>query len=413
MIMNDFLARKELNGYYIFDKRERRVFYIGNENEKDLSNYENININTVVYDKYKNEVPEDLKNSVILAPNRVYLEITRNCQLNCNFCYNKSGYNNGGARGEMNLDELKRLINQMERTGIFELRITGGEPTISENLIPLFDYAADKNCFYISLATNGVWSGDIKAKLLERIDFLDDIIISLEGGKKHNDKIRGEGSFDKALGTIKQLKQKGARKVRINTVVTKESATEENLRELMQIVKDNDLLLINFILPRPFGRGEKLDLLDKESLNKIDILINRLKEEYKIKTVMDIDLHSKNLLPKHPVISKLESCNAGKEFLFISPYGEVFPCSVSPVYNNSAQDKAMFTAGNIRQTPLIEIWHKSPVWTPFRYPKLNKPQKCLTCGYYGKKCFGSCPFGSYAENGTLNGEDPYCFCDLI
>jgi radical SAM protein with 4Fe4S-binding SPASM domain len=138
-----------------------------------------------------------------------------------------------------------------------------------------------------------------------------------------------------------------------------------------------------------------------------------LKEKYGVKTVMDIGLHSKNLLPKHPVISKIESCNAGKEFLFLSPSGDVFPCSVSPVYDENNEDRLKFTAGNVKKTPILEIWHKSPVWTPFRYPKLNKPDKCLNCGYYAKKCFGSCPFGSYAEYGILNGEDPYCFVDFI
>ena len=349
----------------------------------------------------------------LAAPNRLYLELTRDCNLRCRMCYNQAARR---LPGELSLAQIQRLLDEMDRIAVFEARLTGGEPTRRPDFFAILDYAIARD-FYVSLATNGVWDSGLTAAVCQRR--IDDVIVSLDGPEAINDWVRAGGSFRTSISTIRALKEAGIAKVRINTVISRWNWREVEL--LFQICSDYDLLLIDFIHPRPFGRGAAPEaqqmMLTPDQMLEFNLLVRRLRDKYPgVKVVMDFDLLSTSDIPRHPIVPRVFACPAGREFAFVSPQGYVFPCGVAPVHDVSLMseaEKRLFLAGNVLERSILEIWHDSPVWVPFRDLNKCKPPKCRMCGYWGKKCFGTCPLGAYYANGHLEGEDPYCYSDLV
>jgi MoaA/NifB/PqqE/SkfB family radical SAM enzyme len=430
-----YKIRQEAKGAFVFDRIERSVFPL---KEEELS----LVLSANQHEEEIRELPEELRSffkppddidanqgpgranfSIIkplcasetwlVAPNRLYLELTRQCKLCCRMCYNAAGR---ALPNELTTHQFKALLDEMDAAGVFEVRFTGGEPTQRPDFFEILDYAIKKD-FYVSLATNGVWNLKLTQEICRRQ--IDDVIVSLDGPEEINDWFRVGGSFKATLETIRSLKEAGFKKVRINTVIS--HANWQEVEPLFQICKEYDLLLIDFIHPRPFGRGatrnaKELTLNAEETL-KFNRLVKRLRQKYPgVKVVMDFDLLAERELPRHPIVPRIKACPAGREFAFVSPQGYVFPCGVAPVNDialMSPKEKELFIAGNVLETSLLEIWHQSPVWEAFRALAKCKPEKCFSCQFWGKKCFGTCPIGAYYHAGRLNGEDPYCYSHLL
>jgi len=427
-----YIVRIESNGAFVFDRLERFVSFltaeeltlirgIGGKKEKIEKLPEKLRSffeptsgkpNFIIKNPLSSLELSSGKNC-LAAPNRLYLELTRQCNLRCRMCYNAAGR---ALPNELTTDQFKTLLDEMEEIGVFEARLTGGEPTQRNDFLEILDYAISKG-FYVSLATNGVWGKKITQEVCQRK--IDDVIVSLEGPEKINNQFRVGGSFKTTLSTIRALKEAGIKKVRINTVLSR--MNWQKVEPLFQICQEHKLLLIDFIHPRPFGRGatkeaKRITLTAKETLwfNK---LIKQLRQKYpEVKVVMDFDLLTDKELPKHPIVPRIKACPAGREFAFVSPQGYVFPCGVAPVHDinlMSLKEKEVFVAGNILEKSLLEIWHQSAVWEPFRDLTKCKPPKCFACQFWGSKCFGTCPVGAYYHSGKLNGEDPYCYSHLL
>ena len=81
------------------------------------------------------------------------LEVTRRCNLHCRFCFAR-----GGESGEEpGLDELKDAIREIVRQcGRPLLQLSGGEPTLRDDLGELVRFAKEAGCSYVQLNTNGI-----------------------------------------------------------------------------------------------------------------------------------------------------------------------------------------------------------------------------------------------------------------
>jgi len=421
-----YKIRRERSGAFVFDGEKRLVFSLSEEELKSLLAARDGDASALQpalaekhlfrdgrADFFVIEPPTLAGSGWLLAPNRLYLELTRKCNLRCRMCYNAAGQ---ALPSEMTTGQFKALLDSMNQAGVFEARLTGGEPTQRYDFFDILDYVIAMG-FYTSLATNGVWESDLTGEVCRRR--IDDVIVSLEGPEEINDRFRAGGSFRKTLAAIKALKSAGIRKVRINTVVSR--ANWQEVEPLFRLCKEYDLLLIDFIHPRPFGRGASEDAkaiaLSAEETLEFNRLVQRLRKKYPgVNVVMDFDLLGEKELPRHPIVPRIKACPAGREFAFVSPQGNIFPCGVAPVHDiglMTEHEKKLFIAGNVLERDLLEIWQKSPVWEAFRDLAMCKPPKCHSCNFWGKRCFGTCPVGAYYHTGRLDGEDPYCYSHLL
>lgn len=69
----------------------------------------------------------------------LWLDITRKCQLECSHCYNSSGPN--GTHGTMTRDDWFSVLDQAVRTGIEQIQLIGGEPTMNPHFAEILSHA--------------------------------------------------------------------------------------------------------------------------------------------------------------------------------------------------------------------------------------------------------------------------------
>ncbi len=143
-------------------------------------------------------------------------DITFKCNLECIHC---------GAEKTNNLDEysidLKKLNNNSE---IFDhITIVGGEPMLHPDIFKVVRLLKS-NGKQVSIITNGQFSYYLYDELLTA--GIDQILFSFEGNESENDKIRGIGSYKRAMGNIRRLysqivEQKYSTTVGINVTINK------------------------------------------------------------------------------------------------------------------------------------------------------------------------------------------------
>ena len=82
------------------------------------------------------------------------LEVTRRCNLNCRFCFADGG---AGETADPPLEAVKRMIDDIvEKTGGTLLQLSGGEPTLRDDLPEIVAYARNAGIDYVQLNTNGI-----------------------------------------------------------------------------------------------------------------------------------------------------------------------------------------------------------------------------------------------------------------
>ena len=81
------------------------------------------------------------------------LEITRRCNLSCRFCF----ANGGSPEDDPSVRELEAAIRDIvKQCGNVLLQLSGGEPTLRNDLPHLVRYARQAGCTYVQLNTNGI-----------------------------------------------------------------------------------------------------------------------------------------------------------------------------------------------------------------------------------------------------------------
>lgn len=84
----------------------------------------------------------------------VLLEVTSRCNLNCPVCFAKAG---GPQSLDVSIEELGRQMDHlMAHGGPFNLQISGGEPTVRDDLPKIFQMGREKGFSFFQLNTNGL-----------------------------------------------------------------------------------------------------------------------------------------------------------------------------------------------------------------------------------------------------------------
>jgi len=257
-------------------------------------------------------------------PNDFVLAITYNCNSRCRMCNiwkNEQMPDLGMAQYEKLPDSIK------------EINITGGEPFLSDNLIPLIKLLQAKNPqIRIIISTNGFATSLIKQKMVEIIKIKPDIGvgISVDGIGEIHDQIRGiPGGYAKVLATIKALQKLGLTNLRIAF-----TAGDYNINQLNKVYQLANQLGLEFTLAAVHNAENYFNTVD----NKIS-KINEFKNEFKQLIKQELTswnikrwlrayfayalyrfiVQGKRLLPNY----------SGIDNVFIDPAANVYPADVS------------------------------------------------------------------------------------
>lgn len=155
--------------------------------------------------------------------------LTNRCNLRCSYCFM-----NAGAAGyiyEPTLEELKKLMLQVRNEKPVPskaIQLTGGEPTIREDLLEIIKMAKDVGFTHVQLNTNGI-------KLSESVEYCRKI---KEAGV-NTLYLSFDGMSRETNPWIKQLKQaiKNLREAGFHSVILVPVAMKSNLKELPKIIK--------------------------------------------------------------------------------------------------------------------------------------------------------------------------------
>ena len=194
-----------------------------------------------------------------------------------------------------------------------------------------------------------------------------------------NDKIRGNGSYNKVLKAIRLLKETKIRK-RIAIVLMPQNVNsfKENVEEFSKSLENVDL---KFSLATTVGRSNNSFRFKSE-----------IEAENNVQFILE-KLYSKrlNVVAKFEPNIKVQNCGYG-EVISVSSNGEVYPCAI-----------LKYKAGNIKKNNLSEIIMK------IRHDSLTSNvenlEKCPTCDLT-YICFGGCRLNNITHN--KNVLIPFC-----
>lgn len=345
---------------------------------------------------------------LLSAPLFVIWEITRDCNLRCKHCLSDAGK---PIPGELNTEDAKKLIDDLETMKVFNINFSGGEPLLRPDIFEILHYASCKK-ISIDLLTNGMLiSKEVVQRLRDTNIF--HVQVSVDGIGKTHDDFRGiKGSFGRAIQGIKRLKDADFG-VAINSAVTRDNL--EQIPQLIDMAVDLEVSLYKTTLFMPTGRGKDNAtplVLTPRDVKKFTSMMMKKKDEVGDKIAISVEeLYPWLVENREEGIadailaedSSIVGCTAGNSSFYITPDGRITPC---PFLRD-------FTAGNIKKEQLNEIWENSPVFDIFRKIRRGDLKgKCSDCKFLGVLCYGGCRAAAYAQTGDLYAEDPLCWQHL-
>lgn len=179
----------------------------------------------------------------------VIWNLIRRCNLTCTHCYAFSADHD--YPGELSTPEVFTVMDDLKRFRVPVLILSGGEPLLRPDLFEIAARARDMG-FYVGLSTNGTL---IDGPLAERIAAarFDYVGISLDGLRETHDKFRRlSGAFDRSLGALKLLAERG---VKTGLRFTMTQVNGHDFEALLGLMRDEGIAKFYFSHLNYAGRG--------------------------------------------------------------------------------------------------------------------------------------------------------------
>ncbi len=325
----------------------------------------------------------------LTAPIQVFFQLTKYCNLACKHCWADAG---SPRSRELTIIEVRQMLDQMAELGVFKLRLGGGEPLGRGDCFDIIEYANSKG-IKVSLSTNATMATKAVASRLGELD-IDEIKISLDASsEKSYDYIRNERSYRKAMRGIKNLKDFVDAPIVFHSVLQR-----DNLTEIPALVKATekmgvDRLIFTAIIPAGRARQNPKSILSNDEITSALELAQRIGKSSRVKIETPLKIP-----PPYGQKKLFEGFGSeeGHVFCHIASDGTVAP---------SGMLVDLLPAGNIRETPLKDLWRHSTVFKNMRSAPGNPI--CNSCDYF-RSCRGGSRARTYVALGSLTEPDPVC-----
>lgn len=327
----------------------------------------------------------------------VWLQVTNNCNLSCDYCYiKKTPENMGPVVGKTAIDSIFRsaAIHSFKKV---KIKYSGGEATLNFPLvIELHKYATKlANQTDIDLdgiiLTNGVYLSKQMIADLKSLNLR--VSLSLDGIGTTNDKQRkfkdGRGSFSFVERTLNRLREAN---VIPSITITVTSRNAIGLPETVSYLLNRNLpFSINFY------RTNKCSIIFDDLKYENEYIVHYMEKAfdaieqnlpaYSLLGVL-LDRTRLDILHDHP-------CSVGDSYLVINHQGDIAKCHMQmekSITNIYVQDALSFiqsdTTGIINDT-------------------VDNKDDCQTC-QWRYWCAGGCPALTYHETGDYRKKSPNC-----
>ena len=356
-------------------------------------------------------------------------EITQSCDLACKHC--RAAAQPIAHPDELTNAESKALIDQIADMHIPIFVFTGGDPLKRADVFELISYAAGKGVqVALTPSATPLLTREAIFKLKEA--GLVRLGISLDGSTPEiHDTFRGlPGAWARTIQAIEWANEAGI-PIQVHSTISRHNV--HDLDNLCALFEKLAIVMWNVFFLVPVGRGQLGDLLSGEDFEQVFGKIYELSHRVNFQIKTTEAMHYRRYLLQHNLEERrighghphgegrpqtagtapgyeagaptadgktraaswaTRRVNDGKGFLFVSHIGNVYPSGFLPIF-----------AGNVKQTPLSEIYRNAPIFKALRDTSRLKG-KCGACEF--KEICGGSRARSYALTGDPLEQEQCC-----
>lgn len=333
---------------------------------------------------------ENINKIINKYPDKIFWEVTNQCNLKCKSCYNNNYINlqnnfESKEKIELFLDKIPKNII---------VGFGGGEPLIVPYFFEILQNLAIKKIEH-HFTTNGLLLDESVANQLKDLG-ITKVTISLDGLKTNHEYLRGNQTFDRSLNAVKLLVKHGIT-VYIGMTITK--LNYYDIYPIAKLGKELGVRVVTYFRYIPDDNRESVFNHDKESLFESSKLL--LETKYSL-VDSTFNIYYEQLANFTFLLDKKEIpktiCRSINGLSNIDYLGNFFIC---PYLRKNT--------GNIWKEDLSEIFLKSK---SYLIEMLDIPEECEKCNF-SKICRGGCKGYSFRTFGDLLHKDSCCFYSLI
>lgn len=323
--------------------------------------------------------------STITPPLRIISwNLTLRCPLKCPHCYSDAGERE--VPHPLSTAEACDVLDQIKNTGNPVVILSGGEPMMREDIFDIATYGTSLG-LRMAMGTSG-YLFDENTPFQMKASGVRSVAISIDSADPVvHDAFRGvPGSFDKGIYAIRSCIREGI-PVQINmTIVTPDP---DIVDQVITLGKELGVRDYQIFIPVPTGRSIQENY---QRYGAYEELLKHILNRYinsgislRPTCIPQFRRVAEEIGITHPTWGR--GCIAGISYCRIYANGDVTPCPYLPVI-----------AGNIRTTPLADLWASSEVFTALRdFDRLQG--KCGICQY--KTICGGCRARAFSKYGSV------------
>lgn len=306
-------------------------------------------------------------------PMKTTLVITEQCNLDCRLCYGRC--KDAKPRPELSIDDWRRIVDDLARSGVMWLYIEGGEPFLKEGFVDLL--AENTPRMFTMVRTHGTL---IDAALATRLKAIDVAIVLVDlwgASAETHDALTGmPGSFERSVQGIRHLVAAG---IDTQMLFILNRVNMHELNAYAELAARLGASAIGILRLYPLGHVKLAWRELALSLDEMTAALTSLQSPPGLRVMQSW----------HP-----RNANCCWQMSGINAFGDSIGCAYLREYVNF---------GNVLQAPFLDTWNH-PLGRELRSGRVDR--SCGSCaGTQGSH--GGCRSTAYAFHGRFDAPDPF------
>jgi MoaA/NifB/PqqE/SkfB family radical SAM enzyme len=311
----------------------------------------------------------------------VMFELTYNCSEQCIHCYNPGATRNDkevshrGDREELNLNDYKRIIDDLNEHGLVKVCLSGGDPFSKPIVWDIIDYLYQKEIAF-DVFTNGQRIVDKVERLVNYFPRLVGVSIYSGVPEDHDAITHVKGSWERSMKVVEQLS---------------DLAVPMNLKCCIMQPNLHSYYLVADIAKK-YGATTQFEININDSIDG-DLCARQLRlTEEQLQVVLRDDNIPYYVGSEAPdfggQLRNLDAngCGAGTSAFCMTPEGNLQPCCAFPMFFGNLKTQSVKEI--LSESILLEGWRSA---TLRQYLDCGKHDYCSYCNL--------CAGNNYVEHG--------------